>query len=281
MKQVRITEAFIFAFETLKKYPMLLLAPSIFLNLISNSFSMFVKPLAKLPGLTAMASQSPVLDKLTSLFSNLTFSPFVVGLIIFVLFVFIILLAVSIIIGITLQIGYIRIAIHAFDHTEEEPTWKIYNNFGTGIIGKYFWTSLLIGLMVLGGLILLIVPGVIISLMYQFTLFILVEKKLKTNEALQRSNQLTDGIKWQLFGFALLVGFLMILIELPISLLQTLKLNFLYLPLETIVSPIVAMFFTIAGIFIYKDINSQVESLDNLIAESSDRVNQQEESEVK
>ena len=155
--------------------------------------------------------------------------------------------------------------------TEALPMWKMYNNFGTGIIGKYFWTSVLIGFMVLGGLILLIVPGVIISLMYQFALFILVEKKLKTNEALHRSNQLTNGIKWQLFGFSLLVGFLAILIQLPISLLQNLNLNFLYLPLNTIVSPIVAMFITMAGIFIYKDISAQEEDLDNLIKESSEQ----------
>lgn len=257
MKQVRITEAFIFSFEALKKYPMLLLAPSIFLNLISNGFSLFHETINKLPGITAMASQSSQLDKLSSLFSGLSFTPFVIGIIIFATILVILLLAISIIIGITLQIGYLRIAFHLFDHTEEEPTWSIFNNFGTGIIGRYFWTGVVIFFIILGGLILLIVPGIIFSLMYQFTLFVLVEKKVSTSEALQLSKQLTNGIKWQLLGFAFLVVCLEILLIYPLTMLKSLNITFLYLPLNTIISPIISMFVLLASIFIYKDISAQ------------------------
>jgi hypothetical protein len=280
MKQVRITEAFIFAFESIKKYPMLLLAPSIFLNLISNSFSLFSDTIKNLPGLTAMASQSSQFDKIGSLFSGLSFTPFVIGIIVFASILIILLLAILVLIGITLQIGYIRIAFHVFDRSEEEPTWSVYNNFGTGIIRKYFWTALVIFFIVLGGLILFVVPGIVLSLIYQFALFILVEKKVRTSDALRLSDQLTNGIKWQLFGFALLVVFLQLLIVFPLSMLKSPNMNFLYLPLNTIIPPIVSMFSLLASIFVYKDISEQAYYQESLANESREKSELMEEKKV-
>lgn len=258
MKQVRISEAFIFAFGTLKKYPMLLLAPSIILNLFTNGTTL----LKRVPALTPLFTNPEKFNyaSIESFTKNISPS-LMVSLFIGAL----ILLFIAVIIGITLQIGYIRIGIHVFNQQIEEPRWNFYNNFGSGIISTYFGAGLLLGCIILGGLILLVVPAFIFALMYQFTLFILVEKKLSINASLTWSKELTNGIKWQLFGYALLQIFLTILINMPISLLA--RMPYLYLPLETIVTPIIGMFFTLAGIFIYKDIVSQSESLGEVIPE--------------
>jgi uncharacterized membrane protein len=72
-----------------------------------------------------------------------------------------------------------------------------------------FWpfllTSVLVGLIVAGGLILLVVPGVIWALRYGFAGIIVADGERDPLEALRRSRHLTGGIKGQLLGFWLLV----------------------------------------------------------------------------
>jgi len=261
MKQVDISGAFSFAFQTLKKYPMLLLGPPIFFNFLSNLQNLFVKDMT-------LSTTDDFKSKVIEFFSN-KFSPYSIA-ILFVLLLLI--LTAAIIIGISLEIGRIRIAIHAFNKSEEDLSWSVYNNFGTGIIGRYFLTSLLLALLVIIGFVFLIIPGIILALMFQFTLFVLVDKKVSITDSIKISNKLTNGIKWQLFGYGLLIFFIAILIMIPIALLEHFKLLYVYLPLNTIVTPIVSMYFAMAMLYIYKDISDQEENLDRLIAESDDPV---------
>jgi uncharacterized membrane protein len=61
--------------------------------------------------------------------------------------------------------------------------------------------------MVAGGLILLIVPGIYLGLKYQFFSYLIVDKELGVLDSLKESSQITQGVKWQLFGFSLaLIG---------------------------------------------------------------------------
>lgn len=70
---------------------------------------------------------------------------------------------------------------------------------------KYLGASLLLSLAVAIGLVLLIVPGVIFGLMFMFTTFIVIERELGPIDAMNASNQLTRGHKWQLLGLVLLL----------------------------------------------------------------------------
>jgi uncharacterized membrane protein len=70
---------------------------------------------------------------------------------------------------------------------------------------KYLGASLLFSLAVGVGLVLLIVPGVIFGLMFMFAPFIVIERELGPIDALNASNQLTRGHKWQLLGLVLLL----------------------------------------------------------------------------
>jgi hypothetical protein len=272
MKQVRILEAFILAFNSLKKYPMLLLAPSIVLNLLNNGLTLVMK----LPAFSFLTENIDKLDKIKLETFIKHFSPTTLT---FFLVLAVIIIVVTIVLSIILQIGYIRISIHLFDKKTDTPSWNFYNHFGLGIISKYFWASLLLVLIILGGFIFLIVPALILSFMFQFMLFVLVEKDSTISDAFKKSNQLTNGIKWQLFAYALLQGFLTILVLLPIMLLENIP--YIYLPLNTIVVPIVGMFFTLAGIFIYKDIASQVENSESLVTDSSERLDRPDDKEQK
>jgi len=69
----------------------------------------------------------------------------------------------------------------------------------------YLATRLLVGVVVVVGLILLIVPGVIFGLMFMFASYIVIDKGLGPVEAMKESKRITDGHKWDLLGFAILL----------------------------------------------------------------------------
>ena len=72
---------------------------------------------------------------------------------------------------------------------------------------KYFWrvlgATLLLGLIVVIGFFLLIVPGIYLALRFQFTLLLILDKDLGILEAMKQSSMLTNGKKMPLLGFDL------------------------------------------------------------------------------
>jgi hypothetical protein len=92
---------------------------------------------------------------------------------------------------------------------------------------KFLGASILLSLAVAIGLVLLIVPGIIFGLMFMFATFVVIERELGPIDAMNESNRLTRGHKWQLFGFVLvlllinLLGLLAlvvgILVSIPVS----------------------------------------------------------------
>lgn len=107
------------------------------------------------------------------------------------------------ILGILLIAGFMKISLDYFDG-KKAPIGMIFKQF------KYFWNvlgaMLLIGLITLAGLLLLVVPGIIWSLKYQFVINLIVDKDLGILEAMKKSAEMTKGVKLQLlvFGFAAL-----------------------------------------------------------------------------
>ncbi len=92
---------------------------------------------------------------------------------------------------------------------------------------KYVGASILIGLVIIVGFILLIVPGIIFALMYMFTTFIVIDRGLGPLDAMKESKSITHGHKWPLLGLgcvllliniagaiALLVG---LLVTIPVT----------------------------------------------------------------
>lgn len=71
--------------------------------------------------------------------------------------------------------------------------------------GKYFWrllgASIIIGIIVILGIILLIVPGIYWALKYQFVPTLIVDKDISISEAMKRSGEITTGIKLRLLWF--------------------------------------------------------------------------------
>lgn len=71
--------------------------------------------------------------------------------------------------------------------------------------------TVLYALIVIGGLLLLIVPGVIWSIKFRFYAYLIIEENLGPIEALKKSAQLTQGVKWDILAFDMVLGVITLL----------------------------------------------------------------------
>lgn len=70
---------------------------------------------------------------------------------------------------------------------------------------QYLFGSILYSLIILGGIILFVIPGIIWAFKFMFFGYFIVDKHVGPVEALKRSAAITKGAKWNLFLFALLL----------------------------------------------------------------------------
>jgi uncharacterized membrane protein len=126
---------------------------------------------------------------------------------------------------IIISIGLITIALKFLDNTKAEL-----NDLFS--FKPYFWQyllgSILYGLIVLGGFILLIVPGIIWAIKFQYYGYFIIDKKLDAIEALKKSSALTMTVRWELLGFGVvmfcinIVGAICLLVGLFVTIPTTL-----------------------------------------------------------
>jgi len=109
----------------------------------------------------------------------------------------------SVFLNMVIQMGLIRIALTFCDGKKGH----ISDLFSClPLFFKFLLGSILYGLIVLGGTILLIVPGIIWGIQYMFFSYFIIDEDLGPMEALQRSKVITQGAKWDLFLFGLLLA---------------------------------------------------------------------------
>lgn len=113
--------------------------------------------------------------------------------------------------------------------------------------GKYFVTSLLTSLAILGGTLLLVIPGLIVANYLVFSLVILAFEGKAGSEALGRSMELVKGRFWQTVGY----GVFPMLIVVGISILVSVLAAILHLPKELIDSLLQMVRFICSLIFIF------------------------------
>jgi uncharacterized membrane protein len=113
-----------------------------------------------------------------------------------------ILLIAGIVVTTIIQIGYTKIFLKLHDGGASSVK-DLFTHYP--LFWKYIGTNILYSLIVLGGFILLIVPGIIFALMYAFSLLIVVDKGTGPLGSLRQSKELTRGVKWDLFLFWLVV----------------------------------------------------------------------------
>ncbi|OIP57646.1 MAG: hypothetical protein COX79_01575 [Candidatus Levybacteria bacterium CG_4_10_14_0_2_um_filter_36_16] len=99
--------------------------------------------------------------------------------------------------------GVIKIALEIHDNKRKKFSDLFY---GAHLLLKYIASSFLYGLIVVVGLILLIIPGIVWAIKFQYFSYFIVDKELGPIEALKSSAKITNGVKWNLFFLRLFIG---------------------------------------------------------------------------
>lgn len=73
---------------------------------------------------------------------------------------------------------------------------------------NYLAVSVLYTLLVMVGLVLFIVPGIYWALRYAYGPFLVVDRNLGPLQALKASSEITQGVKWNLLGFVIVLALL-------------------------------------------------------------------------
>jgi uncharacterized membrane protein len=109
-------------------------------------------------------------------------------------------------IGILLQIFLKMGILNFFLKTHETPLEShVMDLWAPQPFWKYLGASLLFGIIVAIGFILLVIPGIYLLLRFLFVPYLVMDRKLAPFDALRESSRITLGHKWQLLGFLLAV----------------------------------------------------------------------------
>lgn len=98
--------------------------------------------------------------------------------------------------------GLIRISLKFADGVTPEFS----ELFSTKNIVRYVGAGILCFLIVIGGLLLFIIPGIIWGIKYQFYGFLVAQGNVTARESIRESGRITEGSKMDLFVFGLLIG---------------------------------------------------------------------------
>jgi uncharacterized membrane protein len=139
-------------------------------------------------------------------------------------------------------IGMAKIYLKVHDG-QQAPFSELINH--SELLWKYFVGEILYALIVVGGLILLVVPGIYWAIKYMYTQTLIVDKGMDPFLALKKSGEMTKDIKWSLI--------LLIIVLAVISVL-----GFLALGIGMLVTIPVVM---LAHIHIYKHLLHSTESV--------------------
>lgn len=100
------------------------------------------------------------------------------------------------------SIGLIQIALN-FVEKKESKYADLFTHYDRTV--NYMATSILYGIIILAGIILLVIPAIYWGIRFQFFSYLVTEKNLGPIQALKASWQMTSGQTWQLFVFGLIM----------------------------------------------------------------------------
>ena len=109
---------------------------------------------------------------------------------------------VGLIVTFVFEMGIIAIALKL--HDGEMPEFgDLFNR--VGLVLQYGAAAIIYFVMVVFGLILLIIPGIYLSVRFHFFGYFIVDQEVGPIEALERSSKLTEGVRLELFLFGMLL----------------------------------------------------------------------------
>ncbi len=107
-----------------------------------------------------------------------------------------------------LALGFTRMTLDI--HAGGKPRLPVLFSQGHYLI-NYILAGLMVGLGVLAGLLLLIVPGIVLAIRWSMFPYLIVDRGVGPVEAIKASWQMTRGSSWRLLLFLILIGVLNLL----------------------------------------------------------------------
>lgn len=164
-----------------------------------------------------------------------------------------------------IAIIYISIWVQAsqimvYSVSDEDAKVKTVLNKTKPFLLQFFWVSLLSGLIVMGGSILLLIPGLILMVMVAFSTYIVVLEGRKNLDAVLASREYVRGIWWPVFGRGLLIMLVYFVIYIVFSIVAGI-LDEITQGLGTIVSVAASLLLTPLLVGLLYTLYKQVKSL--------------------
>lgn len=92
-------------------------------------------------------------------------------------------------------------------------------------IRNYFWTGVVSSLIIMGGFVLLIIPGIIFMVWYGFATYITVAENSGAIDSLRKSKGYVEGQWWKVFGRLIVFLILGFVLYIPVIILTTIATN--------------------------------------------------------
>lgn len=115
---------------------------------------------------------------------------------------------VSWILNFLVSLGMIKVVLNVVDK-KKTAIADLFN--GYPLLLNYIAGSIIYGLIVVGGFILFIIPGIYFAIKYHFYSYYIVDKKMGPIEAIKASGKITKGIKLHLILFGIVLALLNLL----------------------------------------------------------------------
>ncbi len=155
------------------------------LSICKNNYKVFLKIISWFLGVTVLLAILNCVDRYTFFhYVNKTFP------------IYLILSAASFVIGLWTQIVLIRLINAGL--TKQPVDQKTLNQNAWRDTIPFLWISILVGIITLGGLILVIIPGLIFSVWYFFSRYSFAIDGMRGYAALDNSKKLVQGRFWQI-----------------------------------------------------------------------------------
>lgn len=148
--------------------------------------------------------------------------------------------------------------LFAIKDSEENIGFKESFRRGWHKIGSYLWISILSALVVIGGYLLLIVPGIIFAIWFSLAAFVLVTENIKGMDALLKSREYIKGrwggVFWRFIGFGLIVSLILAALAIVLYLLKLQTVNNFFNP---IIALFLAPFATAYAFLVYRHLKAE------------------------
>ena len=86
-------------------------------------------------------------------------------------------------------------------------------------IPAYWWISILLVAISIGGFLLFIIPGIIFWIWFSFAIYVLVDEDKRGMNALFRSKQLVAGYWWKIFGRYITLSLTIVIVIIPVTII--------------------------------------------------------------